>query len=137
MSRGPRMTSDNTEIDHVDQMIKEIREHRDPDLPLGLTALEVAERNWDSLTEVESLALAHTGYVAVESEGGAWPVFPGSSRTSWPQSCPPSVEELIRTRIPADDINWNSLSSEDVAALAIVGFITIVGEHFRQLDAAN
>ena len=81
----------------VDRMLDEIGRRRRPGVSLALTALEVFDEE-ERISDIEVDALASTGYAAVKSEGGAWPVVVGAS-VPWPEECPSSVCQLLDANV--------------------------------------
>ena len=118
--------------DAVHRMLDEIGRRRTPDEALAMTATQVFLE--EEISDVELDALALTGYAAVESEGGAWPV---AGPAPWPQECPSSICQLLDAGVSNEQLDARSLSVEDLSILALVGLFTIVGERFMRADADN
>ena len=119
--------------DVVDRMLEEIGRRRTPDVPLALTAKQVFLKE-EGISDIDLDALATTGYAAVESEGGAWPV---AGPLPWPQECPSSVCQLLDADVSPEQFDARILPAEDLSILALVGLFTIVGERFMRADADN
>ena len=119
----------------VDRMLDEIGRRRRPGVSLALTALEVFDED-ERISDLEVDALASTGYAAIRSEGGAWPVLVGAS-VPWPEECPSSVCQLLDANVSHEHFDARNLSGEVRRWLALVGLFTIGGEHFMSVDADN